>query len=548
MAIKSIYPSLFFNLPHPSAPIVSIQFRTKEYKGTNIDDPSVWEEITFDPNNFFNDITIEDESGYPKLNLNLIDANFAYLEDVIVRTMVIQRTSNKLSKNSEITSDNSQYFEFFIDKKKSANIRVRIGYSESLSDDYISETDFESSIYKNRVEEEKLVMKSPWIYFMITGLNMNISENGLQVSIEGVDALGSFFDKATMIQKFAKLSGSPEDILKNIGNQLKESSKVASEDGSETIEVEIIDIPLAYKNEDGKEEIEVMLGGEPITYKDGDILRTETQYKKIKQLIDEVCEKVAPITYGENGKKIKAEEEEEETTLGEIQEVYSYTYSFVRKNGKNVIEFFYRSPRKALENQKLARTYSWGEVGLSIVEELNINTPQLFSYLNLPIFTTDENGSKGMYTAKAKDTEKGYDTSLGSITDISDALNSEDFGFTFTMAGKNVSKMGNSSDSIKSSSLAKRMMKGFISVINETISEGDITIPGDPFYFFDGKLQPFVYLINLIIKRPNYIDKNGEMIDGGKSYLSGYYRVKKITHKVAAGSYTTTLDIIKTPF
>jgi hypothetical protein len=95
---------------------------------------------------------------------------------------------------------------------------------------------------------------------------------------------------------------------------------------------------------------------------------------------------------------------------------------------------------------------------------------------------------------------------------------------------------------------AKRMMRSFNSNINETIAEGNITLQGDPFYFFDDKVKPFQYIINLVIKRPNYIDKNGDYVEGGKSYLSGLYRIKKITHAISAGSYTTNLEVIKTPF
>lgn len=553
---KSIYPSSFFNIPHPTSPVVSIQFRTKTAKGKNIDDPSLWEEITFDPNNFFNELSIEDESGYPKLSLTLIDKNYTYLEDIVVKTMVTQRLSNKLVDKPQLSKDDTGYFEFFIDKKKSANVRVRIGYSESNLDSYISDPEFEGSDYTSRASTNKPVIRSPWIYFMITALDMNITDNGLQVTLEGRDSLGSFFDKATMIQKFAKLRGTPKDIIERIGDQLKSSSQKASDNGSDTIDIEFIDEPMMYVNKDGGQEIEIMLGGEPITkeLEDGTI-KVETQYKKIKQLFREVCSRVSPVMYdGDRKIPVSKDGSDDGTEVNEksseMKESYPYTFSFVKTKEKDIVQFYYKDPRDSLSKQPNIRTYAWGEHGHSIVQSVDVTVAQAFSYLNLPIMSFGEDGTKEVYVSKAKDVEEEgeFDSTLGSIEDVSGALNTEDFEFTFTSGAMNTTSQETNNESTSSSMIAKRMMRSFTSNINEAISKGSITLQGDPFYFFDNKVKPFQYIINLVIKRPNYVDRNGEYVEGGKSYLSGLYRIKKATHSVGAGTYTTVLEVIKTPF
>jgi hypothetical protein len=557
---KSIYPTTFFNIPHPASPVVSIQFRTKTAQGKSIDDPSLWEEITFDPNNFFSEMSIEDESGYPKLSLTLVDQNYTYLENTIVKTMVAQRLSNKLVEKPNISKDDTGYFEFFVDKKKSANIRVRIGYSEQNLNSYISDPDFEGKEYSSRANSNRPVIRSPWIYFMITGLDMNIIDNGLQVTIEGRDSIGSFFDKAVMIQKFAKLKGTPKNIINRIGDQIKASSKKASESGSETICIEIVDEPLMYVNRDGGKEIDIMLGGKPVVRELRDGTRqVETQYKKVKQLFREICSKISPVMYREDGSKIpissdgSADGTEVNSKSSEMRESYPYTFSFVRKNDKDVIQFYYKDPRNGLRQQPNIRTYIWGEHGQSIVQNVDVTVSQAFSYLNLPIMSFGEDGTKEVYISKAKDPKEDdniseFDSSLGGIEDVSNALNNADFDFTFTSEVINTSEYETNTDTITSSMAAKRMMRSFNSNINETIAEGNITLQGDPFYFFDDKVKPFQYIINLVIKRPNYIDKNGDYVEGGKSYLSGLYRIKKITHAISAGSYTTNLEVIKTPF
>jgi len=92
MSIKStpqIYPEDFFNIPHPTSPWISIQFRTQALD--SLTDPKQWEDITMNPSNFFDNITINDASGFQQIELVLTDPYFTKLESIITRS-IRQRT------------------------------------------------------------------------------------------------------------------------------------------------------------------------------------------------------------------------------------------------------------------------------------------------------------------------------------------------------------------------------------------------------------------------------------------------------------------------
>ena len=77
-----VYAEDFFNIPHPTSPWISIQFRTKipnPRTSQSLTDAQYWEDITVGtdgkrgPNNHFGSCTIEDASGFQKITLSLLD-------------------------------------------------------------------------------------------------------------------------------------------------------------------------------------------------------------------------------------------------------------------------------------------------------------------------------------------------------------------------------------------------------------------------------------------------------------------------------------------
>lgn len=515
-----IYPEQFFTLSHPATPNVQIQFRTNpEIPDLNqgLENPKYWESITFNPNNFFNDLSIEDEGGAKKLRLNLVDKNHSFLEDKIIRmTHAVQVANRKARKELEEKGDG--FIKSFT--SPAASIRIRIGYTGS-NQDVINESSYSSMTFKNRVNESKMVIYSPWMYFIPVGMNVSVTAEGLQVEIEAVSELYPFFESMRITTKQARIYDEPKNIIKIIEMYL--------EDTIENFKVIVKDEPLAYINDQGNNKIEVPLI---------QIKSDEPQYMNASEVLNTFCNKVAPIMFDINGNLIQPQDYEDAKKDTETEHV-SYNYSWMIEdlggNGRS-LTFYYRKPDREQSN---IRTYTWFEHAQSIVREVSLTSEYLFSQLNLPIVMIDDEGNHVLYSVAKEEDDEGKE--YYSSEDLSHLFDNDTFNFSF--AGK-IYEADTYEDSRQSISVPSgRMITGAISNLKEMLHQGSVTIQGDPFYLFDEKMVPFMYRIQLIIKKPTYIDENGERVGGGKSYLSGEYIVKKITHNVSAGEYTTQLEI-----
>lgn len=550
---ETVYPESFFNLPHPSSPFISVQVRTEIEPQKDIDDPSHWEEITFNPNNFFNNITIEDSGGVYKITLNLFDKNFAYIEDTIVRSIIATRLANSLVEDPDYSVE-EDFFEFFITKTNSANLRIRFGYSEYSLDDYISETSFTSERWKNRASENVPVLKSPWIYFQMSNADFNLTPKGLEVQINAFSVMSNFLQKAKLVETYARFYGTPEYVISHICDKISRSA----ERSGETITYEIRGEPRGYPSqENGEEIIEIMLGGEPtITGRDenGNYV-FETKYKNLSTILGEICSNVRPLKYDEEGNRIpftsdtgsEAEGMEEENE--EAAQVFRYSYYINETETETQIIFDYQDPNRGLEQENV-RTYIWLQEGNSIIKNLDIKTNSDFSALSVPIINV--NPSDGSITGQvlrgnssSGSDEDNVDFNVGHAKDVTDALEDEGFESVFV---RHITSVGNenlTNGRESSKFLAARIADGIAANLNQQVFKGTLTLFGDPFYLFDDTVQPYAYLIKIIVNRPNYVDDEGNFVAGGKSYLSGYYAIKNITHEISLSGFETQLEIMK---
>jgi hypothetical protein len=75
---------------------------------------------------------------------------------------------------------------------------------------------------------------------------------------------------------------------------------------------------------------------------------------------------------------------------------------------------------------------------------------------------------------------------------------------------------------------------------------------GDPFYLFDNKVEPYKYMIRIIVTRPSekgtfYNENDSENNQGKLSYISGFYVISNIKHSISESGFSTILEIIKWP-
>ena len=549
MSLKSVYPEQFFNLPHPSAPFISIQVRTQINPNDDISNSSHWEELTFNPNNFFNNMEIEDSGGVYKITLSLFDKNFSYLEDRITRSIVATKLANDLVKNPNYSVE-QEYFEFFISRSNSTNLRIRFGYSEYSMDEYISSTNFTSEEWKSRTDLTKPVLKTPWIYFQMMNSRFKFTPKGLEVEIEAFSIMNNFLQKAKLVEVFARFFGPPEYVIKHVCDKIAS----AAERNGEKITYKIKGEPKGYPSqENGEEIIEIMLGEEPTLDSDGKIV---PRYKNLRTILNEICGSVRPIKYDDDGKVIPFSADtnpEGEGIQGENEEagnMFRYSYYINETDDETQIIFDYQDPNISLRDQGAIRVYSWPHEGKSIVKDLSIETNADFSMLNVPVVSL--NNSTGEIRAqilrgngRTSSDEDRVDLSIGHIRDVSEAFNKEGFESVFMRHITDVSDSDLTNDRESAAFLSSRVSDGIMANLNEQVFRGTLTLFGDPFYLFDEKMQPFSYLIKIIVNRPNYIDSEGNFVSGGKSYLSGYYAVKKITHSLSRSGFETNLEIMK---
>jgi hypothetical protein len=530
--LEKYYENEFFKISHPSSPLVSIQFRTKIVQG-NITDSSQWQEITLNPSNFFDNLEITDNGGLQKIELNLFDKNMANIENIITKAIVVSRTSNKFAGEKEV-SVNDGLFVVKVDTTSSANMRVRFGYSEPDSD-WINETSFNGE-YAQRTKTRTTVGLSPWIYFQIIGAKFKVTEIGIRASISAFSVTGNFIDRMKILKRFAIIRAEPEDILNAMNDLFQKAS-------NNTVSVEVKNAPLIPTNEDGTKYIEINLGTK--ASEEG------KYYMSIRNFLDSFKDKIPPKKYNIEGVVLNETDDQEAEGEDMAQEL-GYDYMVINEKtqeGKifTKIIFYYPEPEK----QELVRTYIWKEYSTSIIKSLDIESKLDFASLNREIFVYDRNeNSSQVFLARPESTpgndengdakrEESQNNYLGSVKDVTNAINSDDFNITFVSDIVNTS-----SGSTHASEIQARVAHQIVKYINEGVYQGTMTIPLDPFYLFDNELRRYQYVIRLVVRRPNYYE-NGKLIEGGLSYLSGYYLVSDITHSISSSGGETRIGLMR---
>lgn len=556
--MENIYPSDFFNIPNPDTPYINIQFRTQIDEGSDPSNPEYWEEITVNPNNFFNNISIEDSGGIQKVELDLNDKNYARIENLVVKTMIASRLANKLVRHEDprtgdVNKESANYFQFVSDTSTSVNLRIRFGYSSiPTEENFIQDAEVDGENWKSRVNKKIPVIKSPWIYLQILNVKFNLGQEGLGVKISAFSVSSTLLDRAKLLQQFASLKGPPKDILNSLKATVEEVS-------SNTVTFTFEDEPLSNVDKDGSSDIVISLGSyqapDPTT---GEIT---PQFKSMREILDDICSKIALKAYDKDGKAIPPTTdttgEEGDGALQDISTTVKYNYIIKQTDdGKTTIDFKYPDPNTSA--QKMARNYIWVEHGQTIVKSLNIESRTDFAMLNLPIAVFSADGEIGLFSSMAnkpeeeqgQDQEKDFNWRTEGIKNFSSAMDDPQFSSLFVAeTGQADSGLEYSSDSTLN---AQRLAAEITHNLNNTVFNGTIELPLDPFYLFDNAVRPFEYLIRIIVKRPVYIDTDlgdseNAIAGGEKSYLSGYYAIKKITHRMGIGGGSTSLEVLRWP-
>ena len=529
--IPLLFPDNFFNGVHPDSPWISVQFRNKILPDLNTE--SQWTEITLNPSNFFDNITITDESGFQNIELNLVDQYYTKIETAITQAIAVMNANNQLAASNAPTQKTKEgFFQFQLSTSSYINMRVRFGYgtttvnSSNDGSTAIDETSF-GGAYNDRVNGGT-VIRSPWLYAQILNVSFKLTEFGLAATISAITAMETWLTKAKMLRKFYIFRDSPLHILQWL--------KATIEDLSKREVTVIIEDPKSSINKDAVgQEIEINLGDET------DTAVGAGHYKTMKSFIDEVCSQVPPKIYSSEINEVQNDGDKQATAARDMDRTSRYSYMLTpnpNKAGTYILNFFYPDPISHIQPQM--RTYIWREFGTSIVKGFEVESRTDFAQLNFPMLIVDKTHTVINPSIYAPGGDSFW--KIGHAEDVSSAFADKNFKISFVAEKINVGGL--------TKKLSALMAQQIIHFLNQGVFNGTLTLPGDPFFLFDNYVRPFEYMINIIILRPGFADETGTYTSttyADKSYLSGYYLVGKITHTISISGFNTVLDITRYP-
>jgi hypothetical protein len=556
--------------------------------------------------NYFENLELEDSGGVVKCNLSLYDKDLERLENIIIKSVISTKGGNDIVKRKIDEVPPKAILEFMPNPSSNINFRLRFGYSEASESERIFRPALMSNKdWKERTKEKNkdvIYLKSPWMYFMMMGLTFDLTNKGVVAKINGMSMSNTYLDKTKIIKRFALMQGTPQKLLKNISEQVYistggrvqvvkavEPGRVSTTkaepltpDGIPAIGKDIdygepSDLPIqwAVEPKEGEDtvpegmteeqrreaeedlkilKINISLGGEPNLERDEEGRLTGkmiNEYMSLRDLIRDFVNKVPPIlrnrntdeyiTDAERIKEIMENKDGNEDPT--IFEQIPYTFSIneqTRAENSNadtdtivVIRFFYRRIDKA--KQCFVRSYDYRQAPNTIITSFSVRNKFDFIQLNQNIIVKG-NELDVMLSSPPPEIDNNAGGIPSNVTDyFQKQLQSDDF----TLVNKIVENNGGDN----SNSIAAQVVKN----MNEGIFFGDIEILGDPFYLFDPFVQPYQYFILLNVYRNynEYSRNNNKILN--KSYLSGYYLIKKIKHVLSSSGFKTTLSIEKYP-
>ena len=572
--IKLIGPEQFFDIEHPGNPYVEIQFRTSQLSDPNNINSATWESITLE-NNFFDQLTITDESGFQNMELILKDRDFINIEDVVLRTVMNSRVEswagmmnvqNKKTYDAQTTSLNAvaigydelekmsedernkkateisdtvmkNTFQFYIDNSAASCIRVRFGWASNKKGYYDVE---DTKDFLERTKNTSPVIRSPWLYFMMLGANYNINSEGMMsFLIKGITVSKAYLENAKFLMNGTVLQDKAEVMWKELHDRIYEASgetvvlRTPTDDffkyQDKTIKLtSLYETPSVYLDNSGNE-------------------KRSLHFKSLRQLISDFINLLNSKYVNYNGEAIEVKEGQE-VDMSQVHHIEKPDFYITEemKNGdgsikggkkQTVVNLYYRKPDP--QEQGLIRLYSWKDAKNSIIKNFSVSTESDFAQMNAPITLKDDMGNLHQININSLSAGKdGMDLHLNFVSDLKDELNNMKgkSGFITTNVFKD-SNMGK----------ADNFLTSFIQNLNDNVFKGTIEIPLDPFYLFDNALKPYQYLIGIDVNTPSRYLRNGIYVSGRKSYLSGYYMIEKIRHSITASGATTSLDIVKFP-
>ena len=461
---------------------------------------------------------------------------------------------------------------------------------------------------------EQTTVKSREIDFMITGMSSELKPDGIRYVIDAIESKDATIMRTRFLQRYAEITANPEEALyilmhmfneDNDGNNIS-GSKVKiiliSDDDDTDVPIMRDKLNMEYETKNIKEEdlegtevsdiyekayqdeeleikeellkkITLTLGGASATKNYGTSSEMyRPLYKTLAQLLNEFCAACPPkkllnkreLITDENGNNILSNQE---STSARPLKWFSIEDTI---NDVTYVCLYYRTVMKVPR----IRVYTWGPHNptTSCVKSISIKNANEFGVLS-GIRSFD--GTKNRCISRLNNT-----TTTENIGTIETQEEKKDY----------------SSDSVKGKAdYIGVNARTYDNAYSSSMYEGSMEILGDPFWTFDGIMQPCTYPIklNVVMPKNDFTSRYENSSDGNNDYtkqiqnlkntfgekltykegpgfatrdnsgiyvvenftdgnqllheMSGYYVVKTIEHMITPNDYTTRLGIMSYP-
>ena len=393
--------------------------------------------------------------------------------------------------------------------------------------------------------------------FMITKFESNLEKDGISYNIEAVEIKQFKLNNYKIKQRYEVLKGTPVDVLymlMRIFNEDRQGYATASnvrlfwaEPFSIFNDVEISTDDTGRQVKKPKE-ITVSLGTQNAYYNwnyESEEKNTRIYYKTIAEILNEFCAACPPLKEANTNVSLKDYNGNEINTEDSSNDIIRpLEWSVGRRAGDSsndevCVFLHYRRPTKV----NVIREYKWGPgvFGLvSPVENVKIKNKNEFAVLGS--IKSFDNFLNKKIERILREPKQAYTSESGEVIEYSRKVEKEDASI---IGGVLVNRINGQSTNDK-----------YELAYSNCLYEGEIDLPGDPFYDFDDAMIPFCYPIKFSAYIPvgEAERKDGENTTFGKQsgrsrkhYLSGYYVVKEITHKIDYSGYSTKLKVMSYP-
>ncbi len=552
-----------------------------------------------------------DESNNNLLSMTNLKIRFGYADyNSTINENEKLRNYFKIKKNIDVDARSNRWWDVSNDYGEDWNVKlhawmdengnIKTGEKESASEGHNNYNSKGSSlsIKHNMDSPDQTTQTSRYIDLMITGYKSTLTATGIKYTLTCIEAKEAKLMRKRFLQRFSEIVDYPEGVLYSLMRMFNEYNKkslsnkdvkivfMKDEYDDNSLTQNLLVQKYDLKNLTEEERKNVTYTDTFNAVRNGESIRADllakislglgveaslSNYKEISEnppltksmaaLMNEFCaacppkklEQTAKKIYNENGEEIKVDPNEQ--TARPLKWFSVVDYVGEDKRPITYIVLYYRKQLKP----RMIRQYYWGPnlPYNSCVKQINIENKNEFALLSsVKTFNsasgTVQNRINTKNIVKGDDNKSDEKNTCETLEDVEKFLNDpkNDKGYDI-IANSDVTGMA------------------YDIALSSGVYEGTIDILGDPFFLFNGIMQPCTYPIRLNIvvpknetemratdkdkedleKKHQNLGTNNE-IEGSNQRLhelSGYYLIKEIEHNITPNSFTTKLNILSYP-